>query len=202
MRDNRPDAGRIRRAARRLGLDRNPMRRRTDRLQVMLRAGLLTLLVTGVPAAAFFAGHSAYVSALRTGRAQAAHWHRTPAVVLRVTDKATGWQHSRPLVATWSVRWRMPDGSSRTAEVASTGKAVPGSAVRVWLNQAGRLTRPPLSRADAAGRAGDAAAAAAAAMTVLLGAVERVTSRMLDRRRLAGWEADWSAVEPQWTRRR
>jgi hypothetical protein len=74
--------------------------------------------------------------------------------------------------------------------------------VMVWIDQSGHMTRPPLSHADIAGHAIGMAVAAPLALALLLGAAERVISRVLDRRRLAGWEADWSIVEPHWTGRR
>ena len=45
--------------ARRLGLDRNPLRRGTDRIEAALRLVLMVLLVAGVPAAAVLAGQRA-----------------------------------------------------------------------------------------------------------------------------------------------
>jgi len=168
----------------------------------MLRAGLLAVFLIGGPVAAFSAGHAIYSAGLRTARAQAADWHHVPAAVLRVTDSATGWQRSGSLFAALSVRWTTPDGLSRTGEITAAGHPVVGSAVMVWIDETGRLTRPPLSRADVVEHVIGVAVAAPAALALLLGMVGWVTSRVLDRRRLADWEADWSVVEPQWTGRR
>jgi len=101
-----------------------------------------------------------------------------------------------------SVRWTTPDGLSRTGEITAAGHAVVGSAVMVWIDETGRLTRPPLSRADVVKHVIGVAVAAPASLALLLGVVGWVTSRVLDRRRLADWEADWSVVEPKWTGRR
>jgi len=168
----------------------------------MLRAGLLAVFLIGGPVAAVSVGHGVFVSGLRTGRAQAAAWHRVPALVLQATPVATGWQRSGPLPATFSVRWATPDGSPRTGEITGAGQAVAGSIVTVWIDETGRLTHPPLSRADVAGHVIGVAVATPAALALLLWAVGWVVSLVSDRRRLAGWEADWSMVEPQWTGRR
>ena len=37
-------------------------------------------------------------------------------------------------------------------------------------------------------------------VAAVLAAVGCAGQRLLDRRRLAGWEADWNAVGPQWTK--
>ena len=72
----------------------------------------------------------------------------------------------------------------------------------VWIDKAGRLTVPPISRADIVYHVIGAAAVTAAALILLLSAVSWAASLVLDRYRLARWEADWLAVEPQWTKRR
>lgn len=72
----------------------------------------------------------------------------------------------------------------------------------VWTGEAGRLTGPPLSHAGVVEHVVDAVVAAPAALALLLLTAGWVTARVLDRRRLAGWEADWRVVEPQWTGRR
>src|SRR5690348_5159614 len=72
------------RLARRLGLDRNPLRRRTDKIVAWLGAGLLVAFLAGAPllalAAARWAGHAA-IAEQRAERS----WHRDTAVLLRNT---------------------------------------------------------------------------------------------------------------------
>jgi hypothetical protein len=65
------------------GFDRNPMRRRTDRIQAITRAALLVALLAGAPTAAVWIGHAVYTSGLQAARAQAATWRRVPGMVLR-----------------------------------------------------------------------------------------------------------------------
>lgn len=204
MRLRGPGAGWIGMTLRRLRPDRNPMRRTTDRIQTLLRAVLLALLVLGGPIATAYAGHVVYVSGLRTGRAQAVAWHRVPAVVLHAKPIVTAWRHPATPggPAALSVRWTTPQGSSRTGEITGRAAAAPGSVVTVWIDKAGRLTHPPLPRADVADQMHAAMAVTALALTLLLCAVCRVASLVLDRYRLARWEADWLAVEPGWTKKR
>src|SRR5580693_6607813 len=53
-------AGGLTRLARALGLDRNPLRRATDRAEAWIRAGLLGVFLVAGPIAALDAGHWAY----------------------------------------------------------------------------------------------------------------------------------------------
>jgi hypothetical protein len=199
-----PCAGWIRRILRRMGFDRNQMRRSSDRVEAMLRAGLLAVFVLGGPIATVYVGHGVYAAGLRTGRAQAAAWQRVPALVLHVKLVATAWRHppgpGGP--ATLSVRWTAPDGSARTGKIGSGVDARVGGMVTVWIDASGRLAHARLTHADVVDHVIGAAVATPVVLAVLLCVVGWAASRVLDRHRLARWEADWLAVEPQWTRRR
>ncbi len=202
MRQHGPRPGPIGRLLRRLGWDRNPMRRSTDRLQAIARAVLLAAFLVGAPIVTIYVSHGIYVSGLRTQRAQAAAWHRVPAHILRVTPIAPAWRHAPGPTTLCSLRWTRPDGASQTGEITSAGNPVAGSTMTVWIDETGRLTHPPLSRAEVIDQAFHAAVVIPVALALLLAAISRVVSLMLDKHRLACWEADWTAVEPQWTGRR
>jgi hypothetical protein len=184
-----------------MGFDRNPMRRGSDRVQALTRAGLLAVFLAGAPAAAWYVSHGIYVSGLRAAQVQAAAWHQVPAVVLRVTPVAAGWSRPRPSPVVLSLRWALPGGGPRTGEITSAGKTAAGSSLAVWIDAKGRLAHPPPSRAEVTRQAIRAAAATAVALALLLAGVSGVLSLLLDKHRLARWEADWAAVEPQWTHR-
>jgi hypothetical protein len=202
MRDHLPACGRFRRSLRRAGFDRNPMWRGTDRIQAITRAALLAAFLAGAPAAGAGMGHAVYVAGLRAARAQEAATRPVTAVVLRVTPMVTGWSRSRPAPARYSIRWTSPPGSSQTGEITGVLGDVPGGALTVWVDAQDQLTSPPLSRAQIAGRAAAAAVAATVVDALLLALAGKVVSLALDKRRLASWAADWSAVEPQWTGRK
>ena len=187
-------------ALRRLGWDRNPMRRATDRIQALLRTVLLAMLVIGGPIATAYVGHAAYTSAARAARAQAMAWHRVPALILRVGPVATLWQ--RPDTtgpATLSVRWTTSQGASRTGEIAGRADATPGSVVTVWVTRrasepSGRMTDHVCgagARSGGGDRGGPDPAAAA---------LSWAASAAPDRHRRAHWKAEWSGVEPEWTK--
>jgi len=187
-----------------MGFDRNQMRRSTDRIQAILRAGLLAVFVIGGPVATVLVSHGVDVAGLRAGRAQAAAWHRVPAVVLHVTLIAAVWRH--PLGTGGPVRlsvgWTAPVGSLRTGEIGSGMDSGAGGIVKVWVSASGQLGHAPLTRADVVDHVVGAAVAAPLALALLLYVIWRAAALVFDRHRLARWEADWLVVEPQWTRRR
>ena len=69
------------RLARALGLDRNPLRRATDRAEAWIRVGLLAVFLIAGPMAALDAGDWAYHEGITAARA--------PAVLL--CDRECGW---------------------------------------------------------------------------------------------------------------
>ena len=68
--------------ARRLGIDRNPLRRGTDRVEAALRLVMILLMVVAVPAAAIAAGRWADHYALHRAQLQRAVDHQVTAVLL------------------------------------------------------------------------------------------------------------------------
>jgi len=79
---------------------------------------------------------------------------------------------------------------------------VAGSIVTVWIDASGRPAHAPLTHADVVARVIGAAITTPVVLALLLCSVGWAASRVLDRHRLALWEADWLAVEPRWTKRR
>jgi hypothetical protein len=64
------------RLARALGLDRNPLRRATDRAEAWIRAGLLAVFLIAGPMVALSAGHWAYHAGTTAAPVSAAPAHR------------------------------------------------------------------------------------------------------------------------------
>jgi hypothetical protein len=191
---------RARRLARRLGLDANPLRRRTDRIATCLAAQLLLVFLVGAPLLAI----AAFGWAGRAGAAEqrAEHsWRQVPAVLLKsvqVPDPfATGL-----FGYTWvPARWIAPDGQARSGKIPVVEAMAAGRQVRIWVDAAGRLTDAPLSSRAVVARSASAAAIATAALLVVLAVLAWAGRKLLDRRRLADWELGWSVVGPKWTRR-
>jgi hypothetical protein len=76
-----------------------------------------------------------------------------------------------------------------------------GRQVPIWVNNAGQLVYPPIGQGQIASRVIAVVALTPAILAVILLGVGWLIRRLLDRRRLAGWASEWSAVEPLWTKR-
>jgi hypothetical protein len=182
----------VRRRLWQLWPDRNPLRRRCDRVEAAIVAGLMTAFVLGGSLAALAAGRWAYDNALRTEQAGQAARHQVAAVLLTT---AQGWSP-----ATAQARWTAPGGVPRTGWVPAPAGSPAGTTVRVWVDAAGRPAEPPLRHSQVEGQAVMAAVAAVVAVAVLLGDAGFFAHRVADRRRLAAWDAQWRAAGPRWSR--
>jgi hypothetical protein len=161
------------RLARVLGLDRNPLRRATDRAEAWIRAGLLGVFLIAGPIVALDAGHWAYHagSAAARGPAAPAHRVRPAAPAHRVRPPA---DRQAPAI---TGLLRGGPGGRAGARAAGTGSSARTGEVLVVV-----MTL--------------------AAVALALLAVLRLIRALLGRRRLAAWETAWSTVGPQWSRRR
>lgn len=189
--------------ARRLGLDANPLRRAADRAEAWLRIGVLVALLVGGPLAAIGSGLWAYHAGQHEARAQAARLHTARAVLLKPVPLLLGGSGDDGQGEAWvRARWPVGSGASRTGEILATMGLPAGSAVTVWLNPAGQLAGPPLRPAQVTSRAIAVAALTPAVLSVLLLTVLLLIQYVLDKRRLAAWDAAWLAVEPRWSGQR
>ena len=185
------------RVARGLRLDRNPLRRGSDRAETALLGVLLAAFLAIAPFAAHAAGSWTYATSAGEAQAQQAALHQVPATLLQAT---TPWGFEGG--AEVQARWRAPNGQMRTGQVFVAGSALAGSTVMVWTNQAGQVSDSPLQRSQVTGRADLARALAVAALAVTLLTVGLGGRWALDRRRLTAWDAEWLATEPRWSSRR
>jgi hypothetical protein len=186
------------RVVRGLWPDRNPLRRRLDRVEGVVVGGLAVAFLAGVPLAAAAAGHLTYMYGARTAHTQQAAWHRVPAVLL-ATAPTTGYTGYLPQVR---ARWTAPDGARRTGTMPAQPGQRAGSTVVVWADAAGRLTGPPLQAQQVRGRAVLAAILAPIVLGEILLFAGQLAHYLLGRRRLAAWDAEWRVISPQWTGQR
>jgi hypothetical protein len=188
------------RLVRRWRPDRNPLRRTSDRMEAALLAILIAAFLCGAPLAGIAAGRAAAASSVRAERVEAG-WHRVPAVLLR---QAPGQAHplfQAPLDPMVPAQWKAPDGTLRTGEIYAPEGAAAGSTVLVWTDRSGELTAFPLHRGDVVEDVALAASLATVAVAAVLAVLALLTRWVLDRRRLAAWDARWRATGPQWTGR-
>ena len=195
--------GRLTRLARRLWMGGSPLRRRTDRIEAWITAGLLAVFLAGAPLAGIAAGRWVQQGGLREQRAQQS-WHQVPAVLLQSAPPLssvyfrTSWNPEVQVLA----RWPGPGGRARTGEVWVPPALQAGQTTPVWVNGSGRPTGPPLGWSALVKREIGAGILAPLALAVLLLGVARAVRWAMDRRRLAGWESGWALIGPRWTKHR
>jgi hypothetical protein len=197
--DHRSDRS-LARLARWLGIDRNPLRRGTDRVEAALRLVMILLAVVAVPAAAVAAGRWADYYALHRAQAQRAVNHQVTAVLLEDAP-AAGLPNPYTNVRTsWvSARYQPPGQPPRIGEVLAMTGALKGSTVRTWIDPSGAVTDPPLSHRIIVGNVWVAVMSTCLMSWLLLLAAGVLVRRVLDHRRLRAWEAEWRASGPLWS---
>ena len=194
--------GRPARLARLMGLGRNPLRRRTDRIEALISAALLAVFLVGAPLLGTSLGRWVHQGGLSEQRAQQS-WHQTPARLLATAPAAPrqafrlSWQNVRV-----PARWSGPGGQPRSGEVPAPAGSRAGQLVQVWVDGSGRVTGPPLLGAELTRRVAGAEVLAPLALGVVLLLVAFGVRCLLNRRRLREWEADWAFIGPRWSRHR
>jgi hypothetical protein len=188
------------RLSRALGLDGNPLRRRADRLEIVIAVGLSALFLICAPVLAVLAGRWTYEAGRAQQHAERA-WHQVMAVTLQAPPSADQY------AAAWAdigvpARWVAPDGQRRVGEIAAWAGIRTGESVRVWVNGSGWPTGPPLSARQLSARVFGVVALVPTVLAMVLLGIGGLARWLLTRAQLAAWESDWALVEPQWSRQR
>ena len=185
------------RLARRLGLDGNPLRRRTDKIAACFGALLLAMFSVGAPVLSIAAiGWAAHTAA--TGQQAARSWHQVSAVLRQAASSFSKEASAFTLVQAW---WTAPDGRARAGSIPVSAGMTAGHTVSLWVDAAGLPTGPPPSHGAVLAREATAGVVATVTLGIALLCLAEAGQWVLDRRRLAHWGAAWAAVGPQWTKR-
>ena len=188
--------------SRMFGWDRNPLRRRIDRVEAVMVTGLIVVFLAAAPVLTVVTGHWTRAAGVR--HRPAAAWRQVPATV---QPGAPAQRDGSPgsAGAVWVLaRWTAPDGQRRSGLVAVSPAVAAAGSTRVWVSRAGTLTGPPSRHARRPGWVAIAGVLApyVLAFMLLLLLAGYAGQRLLGRRRLADWGRAWEAVGPQWTRQR
>jgi hypothetical protein len=190
------------RLARRIGLDRNPLRRRTDRVEAWLRLVLAFALAICGPVLVCWVGAVAYRSALAAAEHDRERLFAVDAVLM---EDAVGLAYVRGEDGVWPVsvmaRWTAPNGGQRTGKVVTETAGAAGSVVVIWTDARGDLVDTANSPSPS-GAALGAGLATALGLAAVYASVLLVIRRSLNRRRMASWQLEWAVVEPRWSSRR
>jgi len=190
-----PGSSRLGRLLRRWLPDHNPLRRGSDRAETAVLLLLLFAFVGGAPIAGHVAGSWTYATSAREAQAQEANLHQVRATLLQSAEPWNYYQSGGEANA----RWKAPDGQVRTGPVFVPSGAAADSTVMIWVNRSGQLEGSPLRPSQVAGRADMACTLAIVGLAITLIIIGLTGRWLLDRRRLAAWDADWLANGPRWT---
>jgi hypothetical protein len=188
------------RAVRGMRPDSNPLRRRIDRAEAFIFGGLLVAALTVAPIAAVEAGQVAYTDSLRVAHAQERTDHKTTAVLLAPPAASSAGGYTVSSLVPADARWTTPAGASRTGDVQVVPGSVKGQTVPIWTDAAGNVTSAPATEEQASGQGTFAAVMAVVLTLVTCFSAAGSTRMILNRRRLAAWDADWTVTAPMWTR--
>ncbi len=191
----RPKDARHARLMRRLALDRNELRRTSDRIEAWC---VIALIIAFVPLAVLSAAcavhwvHDAVKeqrqSALR--QVTAVLVHAVPAGNPAVAGSGVFYARAR-----WTVA-----GSPHVGDVPAIPGSPAGTAVRIWVDAAGRIQQPPPTPGQVRAEVWLALVAAPVGVALGLWLAWYALRCLLNRRRLVSWGKEWSSFERSWTR--
>ncbi|WP_329520028.1 Rv1733c family protein [Spirillospora sp. NBC_01491] len=181
------------RLRRRLGLERNDLRRRVDRFQRLIALVLLLVLLAAAPPLAAWAAGWSYRQGSRAERAERIDRHQVVATVQ--STGGIGSVGDRYVHETVRAQWPGPGGKVKSGSLPSWQDAKDGARRQIWIDREGEPTVRPrahnrtLTDAAYAGFAG----VLVAGLPLLL--AYGVLRRRCDRYRDALWEADWARMD-------
>ncbi|MGY1785134.1 Rv1733c family protein [Geodermatophilus sp. SYSU D00698] len=181
-----------------------PLERGTDRLQVLGRLAVVLALPAAAPLAVT-ATTTTRQSLEAQAETQAAERHRGRAVLLEdapaaldpegLGDRVAG---AVPARATWPA----PGGLPREGVLQVRPHTPAGTAVSVWVDGAGRVTREPMDPGTVPAAATAAGVLALVGVPLAAWTLHVVLCGCLDARRDRRWTEGWAAVEREWSTRR
>lgn len=178
------------RLMRRLALDRNELRRTSDRIEAW---SALALIIAFVPLAVLSAAWA--VSWVHAGAAKEQGDGRLRQVTAVLVQAAPAAYVPNSATISARARWTFA-GSVHVGSVPATPGTPAGTAVRVWVDAAGDVRPPPPTTAQVTARVVLAAIAAPVGVALGLWLVWYALRWLLDRRRLASWAEAWSSYGP------
>jgi hypothetical protein len=189
-----------RQITRRLGRQRNVLRRPTDRAESLLVFVLVVAFLMGAPLLAWWAGMAGYRSDLRAQQWERAHVFRVDAVLTEdaATIGAVGPRTAAPRAA--QATWTAPDGSAHSGLVQVGGAARAGTPVVVWVDDAGRLQVPPI-RHNPASQGILVGIAVTMCLAAGVAGLHRLGRWLLNLQRERAWGREWLEVGPRWSGR-
>jgi uncharacterized integral membrane protein len=196
--------GRIARLWRRIHLGRNPLARRSDRIEGAMLVVVIVGLLIALPFAVLI-GSNTYRGELAVSAGQRASRH--PATATLIGDAPTPVPATDGTYVTGNggaagapARWTVAGGAERTGTVAADPGATAGTQVPIWLSDAGDPVPPPMTPSDAATTSVLAGIFSWLVAALGLTTLYWLARLILDRRRAVRWDREWAHVGARWAR--
>jgi hypothetical protein len=197
--------GRVARFWRRIHLGRNPLARRSDRVEGVLLAIVVLGVLIALPLAALI-GDKTYHAQLSLSDEQLSNRHLATATLVQDAPAPVPAGDAAYLSAGNSgsagalARWTLPGGAEKVGTVTADPGTTAGAQVPVWLSASGDPMPAPLTSADAKTTSVLAGIFAWFVAALGLAAVYWTVRLVLDRRRAARWDREWMHVGNRWAR--
>jgi hypothetical protein len=180
------------------GRDCNPLRRGVDRAEALLMTAVVVVFVVVWLVLAVTAGQWADSQGRIQQRAEQG-WR--PAIATLLESAAQAASSSSQMGVAWvPARWQAPDGQPRSGQVPTELDAKAGRKVGIWIDANGGLTHSRLTSAAVRDQVAFTVLSVTMAVALAFGVVMGCIRLLFNRRRMAGWQRDWEAVGPTWSR--
>jgi hypothetical protein len=188
------------RALRSFILGSGPLKRTSDRIQLLARVLLVCSLAMAIPVALVVASVTR-TQVVAEAKAQSLARHQVDADLVAAPVVATRGSEDVPPTSRAPAVWSGPSGEEHTGALVVPAGAEAGSTVPIWVDRDGELTTRPLDRGAAVARAVAMAVGTYLCLSSLAAGGYLAVGASLDRSRLRRWAAEWAVIEPEWTRR-
>jgi hypothetical protein len=184
----------LRGSLRRFTLGTGPLKRRSDRLQVLGRSAVvLSLLLSPPLAVAAATATSTHLQAV----AEAERAERTPTTA-RLLEDAGAPVPGENIKVQVRAEWTTDGVGTREGLVLAEPGADAGTELPIWVDRAGDPTRAPLDRAAVQTSALAVGLLPLIGVPVATWTLYAALCFVLDGRRDRRWTEEWAAVEPEW----
>jgi len=183
----------------RAGLDQNPMRRRVDRVESWTSIALSLMFLILTPTLTWYAGQITYRSGVHSEQVQHRDRHLVTARLIAPGSSRLE-SGSAFLVVSTMGQWTAPDGTVRTGTINISPSSTTVTSVPIWTDSAGNLTTKPQRHRETLA---NTSLAVVLSLTILAGlavGIHALLRSLLDHKRFAQWQCEWTTVGPQWSR--
>jgi hypothetical protein len=188
------------RALHRVTLGSGPLKRGSDRVELLSRLLCVIVVLLALPVA-LTVGTVVGADAAQQAREQAATRQPVDSLLLGAVPGDKG-AETGTLRVPAPATWRAPDGHRETGVVLAPRGSSTGDRVQIWVDASGKQTERPLDAAGVVINGLLAGILTFLGLAALAGVGHVGVCRALWVHRAQQWTHEWRAVEPQWTGRR